>query len=375
MNNLKTYISTHKKNTILYTIIFISFLFIVFLAFHDDRFYEETIIKVTDVKNSFIANKDGYNGRTEATYKQQITATIQNGSHIGKAVTFQNEYSYSEVSSEKIHVGDRLFVKLTAADDGSVKASILYEKRDSYLILLMLVFVILLLLCIKKQGFFILLSLLVNVGTFFFCLKANKIDAFLNWIWIVEVICFCIITLLFVSGFHKKTFGAILSTLLIVGIVTVLYKLTIYHNSDIPYDMLPCMIAYLPLDKLFFISTIFGLLGAVMDVAITMNSAVSELVAATDQIALKDVIASMQMIGHDIMGTMVSVLFFSYLSGSFPLIVLKVSNNYTFNTIVSVDYIFDIIRFLVGSIGIVLSIPVSGLIAILIFRKGLVHKK
>ena len=112
-----------------------------------------------------------------------------------------------------------------------------------------------------------------------------------------------------------------------------------------------------------------------MDVAITMNSAVSELVAATEQISIKAVISSMQIIGHDIMGTMVNVLFFSYLSGSFPIIALKVSNNYTFSTIVSVDYIFDIIRFLVGSIGIVLSIPVSGLIAILIFRKGLVYKK
>lgn len=375
MNKILTYISIHKKKTIFYGMIFLGFLIITFLAFHDDRFYKETIIKVTDVKNTYVANKEGNNGQTEAAYKQQITATIQNGAHIGKSISFQNEYSNSEVTSEKLHVGDRLFVKLTAADDGSLKASVLYEKRDSYLILLILVFVILLLLCIKRQGFFILLSLLVNIGTFFFCLKANKIDDFLNWIWIIEVVCFCVITLLFVSGFHKKTFGAIVSTLLIVGIVTVLYKLTIYHNSDIPYDMLPCMIAYLPLDKLFFISTIFGLLGAVMDVAITMNSAVSELVAATEQISLKAVISSMQIIGHDIMGTMVNVLFFSYLSGSFPIIALKVSNHYTFSTIVSVDYIFDIIRFLVGSIGIVLSIPVSGLIAILIFRKGLVYKK
>lgn len=95
-----------------------------------------------------------------------------------------------------------------------------------------------------------------------------------------------------------------------------------------------------------------------------MNTAVSELVATTAQLSFRSVISSLLEIGHDIMGTMVSVLFFSYLSGSFPLIVLKVSNDYNFSTIVSVDYIFDIIRFLVGSIGIVLSIPVSGLIAI-----------
>ena len=34
------------------------------------------------------------------------------------------------------------------------------------------------------------------------------------------------------------------------------------------------------------------------------------------------------------------------------------------------DYIFDIVRFLIGSIGIVISLPISGIIAVLLFKKG-----
>ena len=35
-----------------------------------------------------------------------------------------------------------------------------------------------------------------------------------------------------------------------------------------------------------------------------------------------------------------------------------------------IDYIFDIVRFLIGSIGIVISLPISGIIAVLLFKKG-----
>lgn len=375
MQTLKQYIKTQKKKTAFALVVLFGFLLFGFFILHDDFLYKETILKITDVHTTFLSNKEGFDGSTEASYKQDITATVQNGSYKGQSVSFENEYSYSEVTSMKLQTGDKLFATLTKNSDNSFNVSILYEKRDSYLFLLFGIFIILLAFCAKKQGILTLLSLILNIATFFFCLSFYKTEDFLNWVWMLEVFCFCIITLLFVSGFRKKTLGAILSTLLIVVIVTVLYYVTIYHNDDIPYDMLPCMLAYLPLDKLFFISTIFGLLGAVMDVSITVNAAVSELVAATPNLSVKALIASIFEIGHDIMGTMVNVLFFSYFSSSFPLMVLKISNNYTFDTIVNVDYIFDILRFLVGSIGIVLSIPVSGLIAILLFKKGPVHKK
>ncbi len=375
MDRLKQYIKAHKKKSILSLAVLLGFLFFAFFIFHDDFLYKETILKITNVQTTFLADKEGFDGRKESSYRQDITANVQNGKYKGQTVSFQNEYSYSEVTSMKLQTGDKFFVKLVKNSDDSLQVSVLYEKRDSYLILLFGIFILLLLVCAKKQGLLTLASLLLNIAIFFFCLRFNKTEDYLNWVWMLEVFCFCITTLLFVSGFHKKTFGAILSTLLIVLIVTVLYYFTIFHNDDIPYDMLPCMLAYLPLDKLFFISTIFGLLGAVMDVSITVNASISELAAATADLPVKAMISSIFEIGHDIMGTMVTVLFFSYLSGSFPLMVLKISNNYTLSTIVTVDYIFDILRFLVGSIGIVLSIPVSGLIAILLFKKGPVLKK
>ena len=66
---------------------------------------------------------------------------------------------------------------------------------------------------------------------------------------------------------------------------------------------------------------------------------------------------------------MINVLFFSYISASLPLEILKIRSGYTLTSILRYDLVFDFARFLLGAIGIVLAIPVSGGIALLLCRK------
>ena len=355
----------HKK-TFLLALAFL----VILICSCQDSFYKTPILKVTQVENTFVSQKEGVAGQKENCYEQTVTAVVQNGSHKKETVTFSNDFTQSETLSSEYHKGDKIFVTLTPSEDGTLKITPIYDKRDSSLILIAGIFILLLLYFFQKKGVLTLLSVGINITFFFFCLQFYEQEAFYDWIWMVEVVFFVVVTLLFVSGFHRKTVGAIVSALITVVLVTLLYLVTIYLNTDLSYEMLPDMVPNLPLAKVFLISTILGLLGAVMDIAITINASVSELIAASDGLSLKALIGSIQAIGHDIMGTMVNVLFFSYLSGSFPLIVLKFSNNYAIDTILRNDYVFDLIRFLIGSIGIVLAIPISGAVAVLLFRKG-----
>ena len=104
-------------------------------------------------------------------------------------------------------------------------------------------------------------------------------------VWICEIILFTVVTLILVSGFHIKTLGAIISTLASVLIIAALYYVTIYANGDLPYDMQQYEVASLPLKDIFFLSSLLGLLGAVMDNAITINTAVSEIVATSPSVS------------------------------------------------------------------------------------------
>ena len=73
-------------------------------------------------------------------------------------------------------------------------------------------------------------------------------------------------------------------------------------------------------------------------------------------------------IGYDIMGTMINVLLFVLASGMIPMFILKMNNEIRFITLVRYHIPYDICRFLIESIGIVLAIPVSVLIASIIMK-------
>ena len=125
------------------------------------------------------------------------------------------------------------------------------------------------------------------------------------------------------------------------------------------------------IENIFLSGVIIGCLGAVMDVSITINSAVNEIVNSTKFITVKQLVKSIREIGHDIMGTMINVLMFSYMGGSLAIVILKIINGYNLLRMIQFDISFEIVRFLIGSIGIVAAVPISALVAVLFFRKGM----
>lgn len=368
MKNLLNLVKNHRKLFIKLSAFVIIFFAMAVFLFNNDFLYKKTIIKITAVSTTQSENKTNTTGITEKTFTQNITARITNNQFKGKTVSFSNSYSESEISSVKYNKGDKLFASITETENGlSVKN--LSQKRDSNLFLLIAFVALLLIFISGRSGILTLLSLIFNVATFLFCLKYCNENEFYYSLWAAEIIVFTVITLIMVSGFRKKTFGAVISTLVSVALVSLLFYFTIYLNADLPYDMQKFETASLPLKDIFFISSILGLLGAVMDNAVTINTSVSEIVATNKNVTYASLVQSIYEISYDIMGTMINVLFFAYLSSSLPIIILKLSNGYNLISVFTIDYIFDIVRFLVGSIGIVISLPVAGIISIFIFKR------
>ena len=70
------------------------------------------------------------------------------------------------------------------------------------------------------------------------------------------------------------------------------------------------------------------------------------------------------------MGTMINVLFFTYFCSAIPIMVVKLKNGYTLYHLIQFQTIFEMIRFLVGAIGIVLAIPIAGLCSMAFLHAG-----
>ena len=63
-----------------------------------------------------------------------------------------------------------------------------------------------------------------------------------------------------------------------------------------------------------------------MDVAITMSTSIFGLYEKNNDIPVKALKTSGMEIGKDIMGTMTNILFFAYISGSIPMLILYFKN-------------------------------------------------
>jgi uncharacterized membrane protein len=101
-----------------------------------------------------------------------------------------------------------------------------------------------------------------------------------------------------------------------------------------------------------------------MDVAITMSSSIFGLYEKNNSIPIKALKTSGLDIGKDIMGTMTNILFFAYISGSIPMLILYLKNSTPLGYTLSMNLSLELARALAGGIGIVLTIPIGLCISI-----------
>ena len=85
-------------------------------------------------------------------------------------------------------------------------------------------------------------------------------------------------------------------------------------------------------------------------------------------ISIKKLYLSGREVGYDIMGTMISVLLFTFAAGLIPSFLIRMNNEVAFFTNVRLYIPFEISRFLIESIGIVAAIPISIVVASALFK-------
>lgn len=348
------------KNKVMYTLILLSFLLSIIFVHNNYPLYEKTIAKVMKTNiEEVTAVKDANN--EDRIYVQNIVAELQNGSNKGKKIYLINEYSDSKALDNKFHVGNDLFVTLNDNHNGKSTGTILDMKRDKYLLIIAWVFMIVLLLIGKKQGLLSIISLIVNAFLLSYALDLyiNNSTLSLVWICVFSVILFTIVTLLLVNGFNEKTYAAIIATLLgtFSSLLITYLVLFITGEKGLHYEELQFITR--PYKMVFMAGLFIGSLGAVMDVAITMSSTVFGLYDKNNHIPIKALIKSGMEVGRDIMGTMTNILFFAYVSGSIPLLILYFKNGSPFGYTLSLNLSLEIARALAGGIGIVLTIPIG----------------
>ena len=352
-NKVKEYMKQNKKRIIFTVSLLILFTGVLIFMRNNHFLYQDTIIRITNIDEVRVEEEFGI----EPIFHQTITARVMNGNAKGTIVYFEHERTYSMLTDSYFRVGNELFVD---SIEDITTTNIIEVKRDFYVVLIMAVFLLLLVLITKKKSLMIMSSIIVNMFIFFLITLLRGHGINILFLFIIGSILSTIITLLIVCGKNKKTLGAIISTLITVLITMIISFIVINHyQSTIRFEAMPFIAHFPDFAMIFYSGILICGLGAIMDISVLMSTSMHEIVTNNPKITDKELKQSLWKIAQDTTGTSMNILFFASVIGAFPLVVFLARNNqpimFNFRHFASAE----IVRSLVGSIGIVLAIPVS----------------
>ena len=276
----------------------------------------------------------------------------------------------------KYAINDQVLVNLTTNPDGSQQYNIIDFVRKDSLILLSIIFVILLVIVAKGKG---LSSIFGMIFTFFivFAFILPRILAGDNPVLIAIIGSLVIIPASFylAHGLNKKTTIAIIGSIISLIIVAILAAIftELGHLTGLSSEeagMLSIGQNNLNMKGILLAGIVIGALGVLDDITISQAAIVDELANTAKLTKIKELYSRSMVIGKDHITSMVNTLVLAYAGASLPLLLIFVNNPHPFGEIVSYETIAEeIIRTLVGSIGLILAVPITTLISAKWYKK------
>lgn len=309
---------------------------------------------------------------------QHLKVEILDGNHKGEILTIRHTIERIMPGYYIFKPGDKLLIRATEDSSGTLETVKIQEKvRDTQVYLIVGLFIVLLLIIGGFNGLKTLLSLIIAVAMIFFGyipLIIRGVNPILASLGIsIPVV---IITLVIISGRNIKTLVAIIGTslgVIISGILAFIFG-NFAHLTGLADDS-SISLAYIPqfrnLDYkgILFGTILIGAIGAIMDVAISIASALYEISTLDKNITGKNMIISGMNIGKDMMGSMSNTLILAYVGTTLHLIILFIVYKIRFIEIINLDSIAtEIIRAMAGSIGLIITIPVTVVIGTAIYK-------
>ena len=178
------------------------------------------------------------------------------------------------------------------------------------------------------------------------------------------------VTFFFSHGLNKKTLVAIAGTLIalvITGFLANIFvevsKLTGFASEEAGFLQVASY-GEINMKGLLLAGIIIGVLGVLDDITISQSAIVFELHKANVKLKFGELYKRAMNVGQDHIASMVNTLVLVYTGAALPLLLLFINNPHPFTEVVNYEIIADeIVRTLVGSIGLVLAVPITTLLA------------
>jgi uncharacterized membrane protein len=323
--------------------------------------YRARVLEVVKEEKAVIL---GEIGKEIEVLNQTLSAEIIDGTEKGKQVTLENDYI-------RLQKGDVFFMEKGELD-GKEIFSVKERDRQFPIIILILIFAAAIIIFGGKQGLRSLLSLVGGFLVIIYLLLpmlAKGHSPVLVSIGFASIILF--IAIYFTHGFNRESsvaFGGTIIAVILTGLLAYfsvwIMQLTGFNTEETMFLNVGSTIN-LNFQGLLLGGILIGVLGVLDDIAVTQAAVTSEIYSSNTNLTRGQVYRKAMRVGREHVSALVNTLILAYTGASLPLLLLLSQYDYPLHFVISQElFATEIVRTIVGSIGLVLTVPITTLLAV-----------
>lgn len=303
--------------------------------------------------------------------EQLMLVEITSGQYKGETMQVSNYVG--PLYGVPLDEGDGATLIISTFSDGSHNATVYEYNREVAIIAVLLLFILAAVLVGGKTGAKSLLGLFFTIGCVFLVLIPLLLKGFPTLLSVFITCTFvAIVSFTILGGVEKKTICASVSTIMGIAI-SLIFALIAQHLTKInglrvadvePLLQLRQTGTPIGLKNLLVGGIIISALGAVMDVSMSISSALNEIHDVDKALTSKQLFKSGMNIGRDMVGTMTNTLILAFLGSSFVLVIYLYSIGLQTHQLFSSSYLaIEVISGISSSIGVILTVPITAMIS------------
>jgi uncharacterized membrane protein len=309
---------------------------------------------------------------------QVVRVNILEGEYAG--IPMEIDYGKRQVRSDDydLKVGDKIMVSISKTPDNVVNAYFVDFIRTTPILWLTIIFATAIIVISRWKGVGALLSMVFSL----YVIVDYIIPHILNGedplrVSIIGSIVLLGVTLYLTYGWTLKTHTAVVSMVLVLVLTGTLSALFVWFaklngtgDENVMY-LVQAMETPINLRGLLLGGMIIGALGVLDDLVTTQASAVFELRHANPNFGFRALYNSAMRIGQDHVAATVNTLVLAYAGASLPMLLLFSLARGDFGYLINFSFIAEeIVRTLVGSLGLIAAVPLTTAIAIFFAQRA-----
>ena len=310
--------------------------------------------------------------------EQLLLAEVKTGQYKGEIMQV---YGYvGPLYGGQLKVGDGATLLISTYADGSHVATVYEYNRLPMLAVIVAMFLIATVAVGGRVGAKSLVALAMTLVCLFWILIPLLMKGAPTLLTVFLVCAYItVVTMVILGGVQRKTVCAALGTIagtalaLLFGLAAQsLARVDGLRLTDVePLLQLRQTGTPLGLRGLLVGGIVISALGAVMDVAMSIASALTEVHTVAPNRNTRELFRSGMNIGRDMVGTMTNTLILAFLGSGFALIIYLYSLGLSPYQLISSSYLtIEVVSSISSSIGVILSVPLTALISSVILTRG-----